>query len=102
MLVPVNKVTFSLNHARKRPQYTCDWSCIDSCRHQISMEICGRNTKTLALIAGSPFPFPFRAFLPPPPLFATATLAIVLSVIVCFDFVLFSLALASLRQTVFT
>ena len=33
---------------------------------------------------------------------ATATLAILLSVIVCFDFVLFSLALASLRQTVFT
>ena len=54
------------------------------------MEICGRNTKTLALIAGSPFPFPFRAFLSPPPLFATATLAIVLSVIVCFDFVLFN------------
>ena len=65
------------------------------------MESCGRNTKTLALIAGSPFPFRFRAF-PPPPLFATATLAILLSVIVCFDFVLFSLALASLRQTVFT
>ena len=69
---------------------------------RISMESCGRNTKTLALIAGSPFPFPFRAFLSPPPLFATATLAILLSVIVCFDFVLFSLAPASLRQTVFT
>ena len=67
------------------------------------MESCGRNTKTLALIAGSPFPFPFCAFLPPPPpLFAPATLAILLCVIVCFDFVLFSLAPASLRQTVFT
>ena len=67
MLVPVNKVTFSLNHARKRLLYTCDWSCIDGCRHRISMESCGRNTKTLALIAGSPFPFPFCAFLPPLP-----------------------------------
>ena len=27
----------------------------------------GQNTKTMALIAGTPFPFPhFRAFLPPP------------------------------------
>ena len=28
------------------------------------MEIGGRNTKTPGLIAGAPFPFPFRAFLP--------------------------------------
>ena len=37
----------------------------------------GWNTKTQALIAGAPFPFPFRAFLPqpPPPLFAPATQA---------------------------
>ena len=47
-------------------------------------------------------PFSFLRFSSPPPLFAPATLAILLCVIVCFDFVLFSLAPASLRQTVFT
>jgi len=36
----------------------------------------GRNAKTQALMAGAPFPFPFRAFLPPPlPLLAAATQA---------------------------
>ena len=32
----------------------------------ISKDIGGRNAKTPALIAGAPFPFPFRAFVPLP------------------------------------
>ena len=37
---------------------TCDWSRIVSWRYQISSEDGGRNTKTPAFIAGTPFPFP--------------------------------------------
>ena len=44
-MVPENKVIFGLDQAGKRPLYTCDWSCLDSCRHRISVEIGGRNTK---------------------------------------------------------
>ena len=40
-------------------------------------------------------------FSPPPPLFAPATLAILFSAVVCFDFVLFSLALARSRAKLF-
>ena len=40
---------------------------VDSWHYQISSENDGRNTKTPALIAGAPFPFPlFRTFLPLP------------------------------------
>ena len=37
---------------------TCDWSRIVSWRYRISLEDGGRNTKTPAFIAGTPFPFP--------------------------------------------
>ena len=37
---------------------TCDWSRIVSWRYRISSEDGGRNTKTPAFIAGTPFPFP--------------------------------------------
>ena len=62
LLVLVNKVIFSLDHARKPPLDTCDWSCIDSWHVVIGLvwKFVG-NTKTLALIAGSPSPF--RTFL---------------------------------------
>ena len=41
---------------------------IDSWRYQISSENGGWNTKTSALIEGTPSPFAlFRDFLPPPP-----------------------------------
>ena len=39
---------------------TCDWSRIVSWRYRISLEDGGRNTKTPAFIAGTPFPFPQR------------------------------------------
>ena len=56
--VPVNKVIFSLDHAGKRP-LACDWSCIYSCRHRISMKIGGRNTKSRLSL-----PFSFSRFSP--------------------------------------
>ena len=65
---PVNKVIKFGPRWEATP--TCLWdSRIDSWRYRISWENGGRNTKTPALTAVAPFPFPlFRAFLPPPPL----------------------------------
>ena len=65
---PVNKVIKFGPRWEATP--TCLWdSRIDSWRYRISWENGGRNTKTPALIAVAPFPFPlFRVFLPPPPL----------------------------------
>ena len=54
-----------LDHAGKRPLYTCDWSCVDSCRHRISVEIGGRNTKTGSYSRLS-LPFSFSHFSPLP------------------------------------
>ena len=51
-------VIFSLDHAGKRP-LACDWSCIYSCRHRISMKIGGRNTKSRLSL-----PFSFSRFSP--------------------------------------
>ena len=65
------------------------------------METGRQNAKTLALIAGCPFPFYFALFYIPPPLFAPVTLASFSSVVVSFDFVLFSLALARSRSKLF-
>ena len=62
------------------------------------METGRQNTKTLALLAGCSFPLLFRAFYIPPPLFAPVMLASFSCVVVCFDFVLFSLALARSRE----
>ena len=67
---PVNKVI------KFRPYWEAPYLWLVT--YWISSENGGWNTKTPALIAGSPFPFPLlHAFLPPPPLFAPATQAII-------------------------